>query len=87
MADSAGMVLNNSVTYPANKTFSQGNEFSLGDTVWLPDGQKGILHYIGPIDGKKGEFAGVELIEEWASNGRHNGEFNGQVYIYICFFW
>lgn len=50
---------------------------NIGDTVKLPDGQLGILRYVGPITGKPGEFAGIELIQEWASQGRHNGEFNG----------
>lgn len=50
---------------------------NIGDTVRLPDGQQGILRYAGPIAGKSGDFAGIELIDEWASQGRHNGEYNG----------
>lgn len=53
--------------------------FRIGDRVRLPEGQFGILRYVGPISGKNGEFAGVELLDEWASQGRHNGEFNGYV--------
>lgn len=49
----------------------------IGDTVQLPDGREGILRYIGDIEGKVGEFAGVELINEWASHGLHNGEYEG----------
>lgn len=56
--------------------------FNLGDIVKLPEGQQGILKYIGQISGKAGEFAGVELIDEWASQGRHNGEFNGYVFYF-----
>lgn len=51
----------------------------IGDTVHLPDGQQGILRFVGQIDGKVGEFAGIELVNEWVSCGKHNGEFEGQV--------
>lgn len=53
---------------------------TIGDRVTLPDGQVGLLRYVGPIDGKHGDFAGVELIEEYASMGRHNGEHEGRQY-------
>lgn len=56
---------------------STGSPFSIGDKVRLPEGQYGILRYVGPITGKPGDFAGVELVDEWAMQGRHNGEFNG----------
>lgn len=49
----------------------------IGDRVTLPEGQEGILRYIGTIHGKNGEFAGVELINEFSNMGRHNGEFEG----------
>lgn len=52
---------------------------NVGDKVRLPEGQLGILRYVGPIIGKSGDFAGVELLGEWSSQGRHNGEFNGYV--------
>lgn len=54
-------------------------KLSIGDNVSLPEGQHGILRYIGPINGKNGEFAGVELIGEYSSLGRHNGYFEGYV--------
>lgn len=50
---------------------------NVGEKVRLPEGQIGILRYVGSISGKSGEFAGVELVDEWASQGRHNGDFNG----------
>lgn len=50
---------------------------TVGDTVRLPEGQKGIIRYLGPVKGKSGEFAGIELIDEWTGEGRHNGDFNG----------
>lgn len=52
----------------------------MGDTVQLPNGHVGILRYIGQIDGKAGEFGGVELVGEYEESGRHNGMFNGRQY-------
>ncbi|KAF5108042.1 hypothetical protein DV453_002627 [Geotrichum candidum] len=53
---------------------------SLGDQVQLPDGQLAILRYVGPIESKDGEYAGIELINEWASQGLHSGEYRGVQY-------
>lgn len=55
----------------------------LGDSVVLPEGQHGILRYIGPVKNKNGEFAGVELTGEYVGMGRHNGEFEGYVVLKI----
>jgi CAP-Gly domain len=52
----------------------------VGDSVTLPDGQTAILKFIGKIQGKPGEYAGVELIGEHASQGKHSGSFNGVTY-------
>lgn len=53
---------------------------SVGDSVILPEGQTGILKYIGKVQGKPGEYAGVELTGEWEQYGRHSGTFNGVSY-------
>lgn len=64
---------------------------NIGDKVTLPEGQTGILRYVGTIEGKSGEFAGVELIGDHVSMGRHNGDHDGYVilinivYIFIYF--
>lgn len=52
----------------------------VGDSVTLPDGQAAILKYVGKIQGKMGEYAGVELVGEYASQGRHSGTYNGVAY-------
>jgi hypothetical protein len=52
----------------------------VGDNVTLPDGQGGILRYVGKIQGKPGEYAGVELTGEDAVHGRHSGSYNGMNY-------
>lgn len=53
---------------------------SVGDNVSLPEGQRGILRYVGKIQGKPGEYAGVELTGEDAVHGRHSGSCNGISY-------
>jgi TolA-binding protein len=53
---------------------------ALGDQVQLPDGQQAILRYVGPIESKDGEYAGIELIDEWANQGLHSGEYRGVQY-------
>ncbi|KAF5099890.1 hypothetical protein D0Z00_001482 [Geotrichum galactomycetum] len=53
---------------------------ALGDQVQLPDGQQAILRYVGPIESKNGEYAGIELIDEWANQGLHSGEYRGVQY-------
>lgn len=53
---------------------------ALGDQVQLPDGQQAILRYVGPIESKDGEYAGIELIDEWAGQGLHSGEYRGVQY-------
>lgn len=52
-------------------------KLSIGDKVTLPDGQSAILRYIGPIQGKDGEFAGVELTGDFVSMGKHSGTYEG----------
>lgn len=52
----------------------------VGDSVTLPGGQTAILKFIGKIQGKPGEYAGVELVGDDASQGKHSGSFNGITY-------
>lgn len=52
----------------------------MGDNVTLPDGQQGVLCYVGKIQGKPGEYAGVELTGDDAVHGRHSGSYNGVNY-------
>ncbi|ANB11428.1 hypothetical protein AWJ20_4238 [Sugiyamaella lignohabitans] len=53
---------------------------NIGDTVTLPEGQRAILRFVGKIQGKPGEYAGVELIGDYESQGRHSGTYNGVSY-------
>jgi hypothetical protein len=60
----------------ASSTHAQ-DELELGDTVEVPGGNRGIVKFIGSIDGKNGLFAGVELGRESAAFGKNNGDVDG----------
>lgn len=55
-------------------------EVVLGDYVELSGHRMGMVKYIGPINGKKGIFYGVEL---WKGDGKHNGSYKGKQY-FLC---
>jgi len=59
--------------------YASPNELELGDTVEVPGGNRGTVKYIGPVEGKNGVFAGVELNRESAAFGKNNGEVEGYV--------
>ena len=52
----------------------------MGDTVDVPGGMHGTIKFIGPVKGKAGLFAGVELAKEWAARGKNDGDVDG----YAC---
>ena len=55
-----------------------GKTFEIGDNVRLESlGFEGVLRYLGPIDGKPGQFAGVELLEGFAGRGKNDGSAGG----------
>jgi len=60
----------------ASATHAQ-DELELGDTVEVPGGNRGIVKFIGSIEGKNGLFAGVELGRESAAFGKNNGDVDG----------
>lgn len=53
------------------------SDLELGDTVEVPGGNRGIVKYIGAIQGKNGFFAGVELGRDSAAFGKNNGDVDG----------
>jgi len=55
------------------------NELELGDTVEVAGGNRGIVKYIGAVQGKNGVFAGVELNRDSAAFGKNSGEVDGYV--------
>lgn len=53
---------------------------SIGDTVMVPGDMYGVVKFIGPVTGKKGTFAGVQLATEYAARGKNSGEVDGRYY-------
>ncbi|KIV84679.1 hypothetical protein PV11_00448 [Exophiala sideris] len=53
---------------------------SIGDTVVVPGDMYGLVKFIGPVTGKKGTFAGVQLSAEFAARGKNSGEVDGRYY-------
>ena len=55
-----------------------GRQFEIGDDVRIESlGFEGVLRFIGPIEGKPGEWAGVELGGGFAGKGKNDGSANG----------
>ncbi|KAL2256580.1 hypothetical protein VTK26DRAFT_1458 [Humicola hyalothermophila] len=57
-----------------------GDEIAIGDTVEVPGNMTGTVRFIGPVDGRKGTFAGVELHPEFAARGKNSGDVDGVYY-------
>lgn len=62
---------------PTTPGRSQSAGVSLGDIVDVPGGMFGVVRFVGPVQGKKGVFAGVELVEEFANRGKNDGDVDG----------
>ncbi|KAL2123245.1 hypothetical protein VTJ04DRAFT_3700 [Mycothermus thermophilus] len=56
------------------------DEVAIGDTVEVPGGMTGTVRFIGPVAGRKGTFAGVELHPEFAPRGKNSGDVDGVYY-------
>jgi CAP-Gly domain-containing linker protein 1 len=52
--------------------------FEVGDNVRIESlGFEGTLRYLGEIDGKTGQWAGVELSGGFSGKGKNDGSVNG----------
>ncbi|KAH9957889.1 hypothetical protein BC827DRAFT_1137068 [Russula dissimulans] len=61
-----------------------GKSFEVGDNVRIESlGFEGTLRYLGDIDGKTGQWAGVELSGGFAGKGKNNGSVNAKHY-FVC---
>ncbi|KAI0266879.1 hypothetical protein BC834DRAFT_873993 [Gloeopeniophorella convolvens] len=61
-----------------------GRSFEVGDNVRIESlGFEGTLRYLGEIDGKAGQWAGVELSGGFAGKGKNNGSADGKPY-FVC---
>ncbi|CAN8099138.1 unnamed protein product [Discula destructiva] len=61
-------------------TASFGADLSVGDTVEVPGNMLGMVRFVGTVQGKKGVFAGVELLPDFAARGKNNGDVDGISY-------
>lgn len=65
-------------------TSRAGRPFEVGDNVRIESlGFEGSLRYLGEIDGKAGQWAGVELSGGFAGKGKNDGSVNGKHY-FVC---
>ncbi|KAL1958024.1 hypothetical protein VTO42DRAFT_5236 [Malbranchea cinnamomea] len=56
------------------------DNIQIGDVVNVPGGMYGTVRFIGPVAGKQGRFAGIELAPEFAGKGKNNGSVDGRQY-------
>ncbi|KAM5442936.1 hypothetical protein MferCBS31731_001808 [Microsporum ferrugineum] len=56
------------------------DDVQVGDLVNVPGGMYGTVRFLGPVAGKPGRFAGVELAPELASRGKNSGDVEGRQY-------
>ncbi|KAI0278516.1 hypothetical protein BGY98DRAFT_1096749 [Russula aff. rugulosa BPL654] len=65
-------------------TSRTGRPFEVGDNVRIESlGFEGTLRYLGEIDGKTGQWAGVELSGGFSGKGKNDGSVNGKHY-FVC---
>ncbi|KAH7329333.1 hypothetical protein B0I35DRAFT_42427 [Stachybotrys elegans] len=65
---------------PGRPQTSHAEEAIVGDIVDVPGGMAGTVRFVGSVQGKKGVFAGVELLPEFAAKGKNNGDVDGISY-------
>ncbi|KAL2891702.1 Tip elongation protein 1 [Ceratocystis lukuohia] len=59
---------------------NMADDLLVGDVVDVPGGMKGTVRFVGSVNGKKGVFAGVELLPEFAGRGKNSGDVDGISY-------
>ncbi|KAH3672922.1 hypothetical protein WICMUC_003976 [Wickerhamomyces mucosus] len=59
---------------------SLNSDIKIGSILILKNTGKAILKFVGEVDGKKGRFAGIELLGESSRLGKNNGDVNGVFY-------
>lgn len=48
-----------------------------GDVVQLPGEASGLLKFIGPLQGREGVYAGVQMSSHFLHLGKNSGDYNG----------
>ena len=72
-------VLNDSAMPPLTPGKPAPEDLAVGDIVDVPGGMQGTVRFVGSVRGKKGVFAGVELLPDFAARGKNNGDVDGYV--------
>ncbi|KAI0400317.1 hypothetical protein F4802DRAFT_500564 [Xylaria palmicola] len=57
-----------------------GEEPAVGEQVDVPGNMVGTVRFVGSVAGRKGVFAGVELLSEYALRGKNSGDVDGVSY-------
>lgn len=70
-------VLNDSAMPPPTPGKPAAEDLVVGDIVDVPGGMQGTVRFVGSVQGKKGVFAGVELLPNFAPRGKNNGDVDG----------
>lgn len=53
------------------------DNLAIGDIVDVPGNMTGTVRFVGPVAGRKGTFAGVELHRDFAMRGKNSGDVDG----------
>ncbi|EPX70548.1 CLIP170 family protein Tip1 [Schizosaccharomyces octosporus yFS286] len=54
--------------------------FPLGSVAETITGERGFVRYVGEVEGRKGNFVGLELFPEYAESGKNRGIVDGKEY-------
>lgn len=60
-----------------------GDVVSVGDVVRTRSGQRGVVRFVGTVQGRRGTFCGIELVDECRGAGKNDGSVNGISYFSV----
>ncbi|PHH60413.1 hypothetical protein CDD81_1691 [Ophiocordyceps australis] len=69
-----------SIMSPVTPSRQSFHDVAVGSAVDVPGGMHGVVRFLGPVQGKKGIFAGIELHSSFASRGKNSGDVDGLTY-------
>ncbi|KAK4054323.1 hypothetical protein OIO90_003556 [Microbotryomycetes sp. JL221] len=75
--------LGQSTTSDMNPPTTTTHDLAIGDVVTFDvqtQTMRGTLRFVGQVDGKPGQWAGVELTNEWRGQGKNDGSVKGVQY-------
>ncbi|KAI0200071.1 hypothetical protein F4808DRAFT_176537 [Astrocystis sublimbata] len=62
------------------KSPGPADDFAVGEQVDVPGNMVGTVRFVGSVGGRRGVFAGVELLSEYAPRGKNSGDVDGVSY-------